>query len=126
LELVKTDTAQKKTFLIVEDDDDLRKVFVLALRLAGFETREARGGFEAIRKLDSGPTDLVVLDLLLPVIDGFAVRHEIAANPSTRDIPVVIVTGVESDLSHLDPACVLRKPIDGDELVRAVRLCLPA
>jgi CheY-like chemotaxis protein len=123
---VKTDTAQKKTFLIVEDDDDLRKLFVLALRLAGFETREARGGFEAIRKLDSGPTDLVVLDLLLPGIDGFEVRREIAANPATRDIPVVIVTGMESDLSYLEPACVLRKPIEADDLVRAVRRCLQA
>jgi CheY-like chemotaxis protein len=126
LELVKTDTAQKKTFLIVEDDDDLRKVFVLALRLAGFETREARGGFEAILKLDSGPTDLVVLDLVLPGIDGFEVRREMAANPATRDIPVVIVTGLMSDLSHLEPACVLRKPIEAEDLVRAVRRCIQA
>jgi CheY-like chemotaxis protein len=118
------ESADKKTILIIEDDDDLRKVFVLSLRLAGFITREARGGFEAIRKLDSGPVDLVVLDLMLPGIDGFEVRRELAANPATRDIPIVIVTGIEADVSQLDPACVLRKPIDDGELLRAVRRCL--
>jgi CheY-like chemotaxis protein len=117
-------SADKQTVLIIEDDDDLRRVFVLSLRLAGFETREARGGFEAIRKLDSGRVDLVVLDLMLPGIDGFAVRHELAASPATRGIPVVIVTGIDADVSHLDPACVLRKPIHDDELVKAVRHCI--
>lgn len=117
-------TADQQTVLVVEDDDDLRSIFRSALALAGFAVQEAADGFDALRRLDSNPPDLVVLDLSLPIISGYIVQQEIAANAHTRRIPIVIVTGSNDDLSHLDVACVLRKPVHSTELIRTVRRCL--
>jgi DNA-binding response OmpR family regulator len=114
----------KKEILIVEDNDDLRGMFSKALTLAGFEIHEARAGYEALLLLDSRRPDLVVLDLGLPGIDGFAVQREIAANAFLRHISVVVVTASMDDLSHLDVACVLRKPVHPEKLIQTVSECL--
>ena len=110
--------------LLVEDDEDLRSIFRIALSLAGFEVQEAGDGLEALRQLDASPPDLVVLDLILPVVGSDVVQQEIAAHVFTRDIPVVMITGTAKDLSGLKVRCVLRKPITPDELVRTVESCL--
>ena len=116
--------SRRATILIVEDDPDLREVFQIALTFEGYDVREARSGFEALRMLDAHPPDLVLLDLGLPGIDGFAVREEISANAFTQHIPVVIVTASTQDLSHLDAAVVLRKPISPSDVVETVRIHL--
>ena len=85
---------------------------------------EAGDGLEALRRIDSSPPDLVVLDLMLPFVGGAIVQQEIASHVFTRDIPVVIITGSGKDLSDLQVACVLRKPVTPEELVRTVASCL--
>jgi DNA-binding response OmpR family regulator len=113
-----------KAILVVEDDAALRGMFTTALTLAGFEVREAPNGYEAIHSVDRRRPDLIVLDLLLPGFGGLGVQREIAERAATRNIPVVIVTGSTRELGHLAVACVLRKPIDPDELVETVKKCL--
>jgi DNA-binding response OmpR family regulator len=113
-----------KTILVVEDDTDLRHMFSTALELAGFDVREASNGYEAVDSVDRHPPDLIVLDLLLPGFGGLSVQQEIAERAVTRHIPIVIVTGSHRDLAHLSVACVLRKPVDPDELVATVKKCL--
>jgi CheY-like chemotaxis protein len=85
---------------------------------------EARGGFEALRLLDSAPPDLVVLDLALPGIDGYTIRHELAAHVHTSHIPIVIVTGSTDNLESLKVNCLLRKPVSANAVVDAVAKCL--
>ena len=109
-----------KRIFVVEDNDDLRMLFRIALALDGFEVDEARTGLEALRLLEVNRPDLVVLDLYLPGIDGFAVQQELSGG----NVPIVIVTSSPRDLSSLSVACVLRKPVSPDELVRTVRYCL--
>jgi two-component system, sensor histidine kinase and response regulator len=116
--------ATAKRILIVEDDDDLRTLFHLALTLEGFDVDDASTGWDALRLFENDPPDLVVLDLALPGLDGFAVQQEIAAQQTGTRIPIVVVTSSPRELSSLDVACVLRKPISPDELVRTVRRCL--
>jgi two-component system phosphate regulon response regulator PhoB len=116
-------TSAKKV-LVVEDDAALRKMFTTALGLAGFDVREAPNGYEAIHSVDRDPPDLIVLDLLLPGFGGLGVQREIAARAVTRDIPIVIVTGSTRELDHLPVACVLRKPVDPDDLAATVTKCL--
>jgi DNA-binding response OmpR family regulator len=116
--------ARPQTVLIVEDDQQLRHLLRNALSLSGYDVREARGGFEALRLLDSAPPDVVILYLALPGIDGFTVRHELAAHAHTRHIPVVIVTGSTDDLESLGVSCLLRKPVSPSEVVSAVAKCL--
>ena len=92
----------------------------MALSFDGFAVVEARGGFEAMRILDTRPPDLVVLDLGLPGFGGEDVWKEIESRAETRNIPVVIVTGSPDDLSHIHADCILRKPVTADELIATV------
>ena len=115
---------RRQTILIVEDDQDLRMLLRNSLTLAGYDVQEARGGFEALRTLDSTPPDLVILDLGLPGIDGYAVRDELAAHVHTREIPIVVITGSTADLESLQVNCLLRKPVSPRAVVEAVAKCL--
>lgn len=114
----------RQTILIIEDDEDLRRLFRTALVLAGYEVMEAGDGFEALQRLDQSKPHLVILDLLLPGVSGLTVHQEIAAQAVTRDIPVVVITGSTLDVGDLKVACFLRKPVAPDDLVGAVRNCL--
>ena len=114
----------QQAILIVEDDDDLRRLFRTTLTLEGYAVFEADNGFDALRRIDHSPPDLIVLDLMLPNISGFVVQQEIAAHSHTSRIPIVIITGSAVDLTDVKVACVLRKPIEPAELVMAVRNCL--
>jgi DNA-binding response OmpR family regulator len=116
--------ARKQTILIVEDDEDLRRLFRTALTLAGYDVQEAGDGLEALHKIDHAPPDLVVLDIMLPQISGLVVKQEIAAHTVTRDIPIVIITGSTIDLGNAGAACILRKPISPDQLIATVKSCL--
>ena len=112
---------RRPTVLLVEDDDGLRGLYRQALGLPGYDVKEARGGFEALRFLETHSPDVVVLDLMLPGLDGFTVLAELAAQERTRHIPVVVVTGSTEDLQALGVSRVLRKPVFCDELLEAVR-----
>lgn len=114
----------RQKILIVEDDEDLRRMFRTTLTLAGFDVAEAGDGLEALNQVDADPPDLVVLDLMLPGVSGVVVYQEIAAQAVTRNIPIVVITGSSMIESELDVACFMRKPISPDRLVEAVRTCL--
>jgi DNA-binding response OmpR family regulator len=116
--------ASPATVLIVEDDLALRRMYRAALALSGFNILEADDGLTALHLLDLRSIDIVVLDLMLPTMSGLVVQQEIAAHAHTRNIPIVVVTGSDLSLDHLDIPCVLRKPVSPDALVDAVRSCL--
>ena len=115
-----------RTILIVEDDAHFRRLLSLGLRMAGFDTCEARDGYEAIRILEWAAPHLdgVILDLALPGLDGFAVRDELLANPKTRLLPIIVVTGIDAPLEDMDVACVHRKPTTPDEVIAIVERCV--
>jgi len=116
--------SERQTILVVEDDEDLRRLFRTALALSGYDVVEAGDGLEALQRIDQAPPDLVILDLLLPRLGGIAVQQEIAAQAVTRHIPIMIITGSGFEPGNLKVACFLRKPIYPDQLVDAVRTCL--
>lgn len=109
---------------MVEDDVPLRRMYRQELALAGFDVSEAGDGFEALRHIELEKPDAIVLDLMLPGVDGFAVLQELAAQAATRHIPVIVVTGTPQNVDYLDVACILRKPASPGELVIAVHRCL--
>lgn len=116
--------SERQTILVVEDDEDLRRLFRTALALAGYDVIEAGDGLEALQRIDQLIPDLVVLDLLLPGMSGIVVQQELAAQALTRQIPVVVITGTAIEPGSIDVACLLRKPVSPDELIDAVRKCL--
>lgn len=96
-----------------------------ALMGAGFTVTAVEDGLDALRRIERDRPDAVVLDLMLPRLGGEDVYLELRSNPSTRDIPVVIVTGAE--VRHLEPSRVrhfLRKPVTGDLLTIAVETAI--
>lgn len=116
--------AREQTILLVEDDDQLRRLMSLALRLAGFVTREARDGLEALAILEWSRFDGVVVDLALPYLDGVSVIQEVATHAWAQSIAVVVVTGSDMPLDHVRHDCVLRKPVTTDQVVDTVKRCL--
>ncbi|HEY2435259.1 MAG TPA: response regulator [Vicinamibacterales bacterium] len=115
-----------KRILIVEDDAALRRVFRMALAIAGYDVQEAGDGYEALQLVENDRPDLVVLDLILRAVDGLSVQQELASRAPTSDIPIVVVTGSTIDTSTLDVACVLHKPVTPEDLIYTVSQCLHA
>lgn len=99
----------------------IREMFRHALAACGYRVATSRDGVSALRYLDGEHPDVIVLDLLLPLVGGLDVYRELRAHPETRDIPVVIVTG--SDARELEPnqfRFFLRKPVSPETLTHVV------
>ena len=79
--------------LIVDDFEDNRSMYAEYLRYAGLDVVEARDGAEAIEMARTEMPDLVVMDLSLPVIDGWEATRRIKHDPATREIPIIALTG---------------------------------
>ncbi|HEX8795244.1 MAG TPA: response regulator [Polyangiaceae bacterium] len=79
--------------LIVDDFEDNRAMYAEFLRYSGLEVVEAKDGAEAVEKARTEMPDLVVMDLSLPVIDGWEATRRIKHDPRTREIPIVALTG---------------------------------
>ena len=78
--------------LIVDDESAIRLVCRLNLRTAGFDTLEASDGASALALARAERPDLILLDIMLPEVDGWRVAEELAADPETRDIPILFLT----------------------------------
>lgn len=116
--------APRQKVLIVEDDESLRRMYRTTLTMEGYEVQDTGDAMSAVQALDRNTPDAVVLDLELPDMSGVAVAQEIAAHAQTRNIPVIVVTGSTQKIQAVNAACVLRKPVFPDHLVKVVRACL--
>jgi DNA-binding response OmpR family regulator len=110
--------------MVVEDDVDLRRMYRVVLGLAGYDVVEAGDGLDALSRLDRDTPDLVILDIGLPGFSGLVVQQEIASQAATRHVPIVIVTGSNMPLDHVEVPCVLRKPVSADRLIATIKQCL--
>ena len=112
--------------LVVDDDPDIRNMLVFALEDAGFKVREAGDGESALTALEAQAPDLVVLDLMMPNVDGFGVlrgRRQRGLAPSTRFLVLTAKTA-ERDFVRgweLGADEYLTKPFDPDRLIQKVR-----
>jgi DNA-binding response OmpR family regulator len=97
-----------------------------ALRAAGYAVVAVEDGFDALRFAEQTVPAAVILDLGLPRVAGVDVQRELAAHPHTARVPIIVVTGHTGTIDEQEYACVLRKPIHGDELVASVQRCLAA
>jgi CheY-like chemotaxis protein len=113
------------TILLVEDDLALRQMYRMALELHGYVVEVASDGVLALQLIETGRRpDIVVLDLGLPRMSGFTVAADIAANPQTASVPIIIVTGTPEPFNEHQFARVLHKPTTPEQLVTAVDLAL--
>jgi CheY-like chemotaxis protein len=109
--------------LIVEDDADLREMMAQLLLLEGFRTETVANGREALQYLQKGDRpDVILLDLMMPVRDGWEFRRRQLADPALSRVPVVVLSALDpSRAADLDGAAFLKKPLDFDRLLELVR-----
>jgi len=93
--------AVRKRILVVEDDLDLVELLKFNLSNAGFAVAVATDGAEALKKARSQHPDLVLLDLMLPELDGFAVCEILRRDASTTTIPIIILTAMSGQLARV-------------------------
>jgi DNA-binding response OmpR family regulator len=86
-----------KVVLIVEDEAQIRNILVRQLEMSGYTARGVETGEEALATVLKDPPDIVLLDVGLPGIDGFETLSRLRANPATKDIAVVMLTGQDAD-----------------------------
>jgi CheY-like chemotaxis protein len=109
--------------LIVEDDSDLREMMAQLLTLEGFQSATVANGKEALRYLSSSDTpDVILLDLMMPVMDGWEFRRVQQADPRLSSVPTIVLSALEQNrAADLRPAAFLKKPLDFDRLLQLVR-----
>lgn len=115
--------------LVADDEDDVRDLVVYRLSRSGYDVVEALDGEEAFRLATEQTPDLIVLDVMMPRIDGYELTRRLRAEPATSRVPVILLTArtQENDVSQGFEAGAddyLKKPFNPDELVARVRAVL--
>jgi CheY-like chemotaxis protein len=99
--------------LIVEDDSDLRQAVAELIEDQGYACRLAKDGLEALSALQLERADLLIADLLMPIMSGIDLLARLREHPSYRDIPVIAMTGANDRMLGVKlDVPVLQKPID--------------
>jgi two-component system alkaline phosphatase synthesis response regulator PhoP len=121
--------AQGKKILAVDDERHIVRLIQVNLERAGYQVSTAFDGNEALKKVEGDKPDLVVLDVMMPRMDGFEVLKRLQANPDTRGIPVIMLTAKAQDADVFrgwssGVSAYLTKPFNPLELVTFVRRIL--
>lgn len=120
-----------KRILIVDDDPDLVEAVSMLLESAGMTPLAAYGGVEGLEKARNESPDLIVLDVMMPDKDGYAVAKELSADKELSKIPVIMLTAVVDHIStthytHADGKSLVaddyfQKPVEPEALVERIK-----
>lgn len=122
---------QQPKILVVDDDPDIIEAITTVLEsVEEYDVRTARDGLECMQAVKEDVPDLLILDLLMPRMDGFTVVRELRENPRYRKLPIMILTSVREDASYrryelemgvrMDVQDYIEKPVPPAELMRRV------
>ena len=111
--------------LVVDDDPSIRTLVVRALQRNGFSVEAAKDGVEALSRLESETFDLLVLDLMMPRLDGFAVVDELCKRELTPPMKIMIMTAASPSILRQVPrqrvAKIITKPFDLHTLIESAK-----
>jgi two-component system alkaline phosphatase synthesis response regulator PhoP len=120
--------------LIVDDDPDLVEAVTMILESKDYDVIAAYGGIEGLEKAKTEEPDLIVLDVMMPDKDGYAVCKELKADPKYSNIPILLLTAVVSKISttrytqqmglETEADDYIDKPVEPAELVRRIEVLL--
>ncbi len=120
--------AQAKRILLVDDLEDNVSLLEEILAEEGYEIDSARNGKSALAKIEASPPDLVLMDAMMPGMDGYEVTRRIRENPKLPFIPILMITASESanipQGLELGANDFIRKPIDFEELMARIKASL--
>ena len=122
---------QRPKILVVDDDPDVLEAITTVLEgVDEYDVRTARDGLQCMQAIKEDLPDLLVLDLLMPRMDGFAVVRDLRENPRYRRLPIMILTSVREDASYrryeletglaMDVQDYIEKPMRSTELLRRI------
>jgi DNA-binding response OmpR family regulator len=115
-----------KQILCIEDEPEMIDLIRLILNRRGFEVKGANGGIEGLEMIRQDPPDLVLLDLMMPDMDGWEVYQQMKADEKTRDIPVIVVTAKAQSIDRVLGLHIAKvddyisKPFSPQELLASV------
>lgn len=122
--------AKLKCILCIEDEPEMIDLMRLILGRRGFEVKGATGGVEGLNKIRQEPPDLVLLDLMMPDMDGWEVYQQMKADEKTRNIPVIVVTAKAQSIDKVLGLHIAKvddyisKPFSPQELMSSVEKVL--
>jgi two-component system, OmpR family, response regulator MtrA len=124
-----TGTDEKPTILVADDEEDVRELVTYRLTRSGYQVIGAGDGMEAFELATERTPDLMVLDVMMPKLDGYELTRRVRAEAALRSIPVILLTArsQETDVDRgfeVGADDYLRKPFNPDELVARVRAVL--
>jgi two-component system, OmpR family, response regulator MtrA len=124
-----TDPDSTPTILVADDEEDLRELVTYRLTRSGYRVIGAGDGQEAFELAAERTPDLMVLDVMMPKLDGYELTRRVRAEAALRSIPVILLTArsQESDIDRgfeVGADDCLKKPFNPDELVARVRAVL--
>jgi PAS domain S-box-containing protein len=108
----------RKTILVVDDDTNIRELLRQQLENEGYKVREAKDGMDAINQIKTNRPDLILLDVMMPQINGFDVAAVLKNDPQTVDIPIIMLSIIENKERgyHIGIDRYLTKPINKEQL----------
>ncbi|HEX8539031.1 MAG TPA: response regulator [Cystobacter sp.] len=113
--------------LVVDDDPDILEALSEILEAEGFEIRRARNGKEALERLEPDPPQLILLDLMMPVMDGWEFAQRMRQRPSVAHIPIIVLSAdrnVGLKATDIGATGHLAKPFELSDLLDMVRRAL--
>jgi len=119
-----------KRILCIDDETDILAVAKLALEtVGGFETRQCSSGAEALIEVDNYHPDLILLDVMMPQMDGYQTMGVIRENPAFRRLPIIALTakamkGDREKCLEAGASDYLAKPVNTEQLLLAIRMWL--
>lgn len=124
--------ARRKKILCIEDDVEMIQLLALILERRGFDVVGAEGALEGLNLVRQERPDLILLDLMMPQVDGWEVYRQVRADKELRDIPVIVVTAKAQNIDRVLGLQVAQvedyivKPFDTGELVETINRVLEA
>ena len=118
-----------RKILVIEDDAEISRALEIRLRAAGYEPNLASDGFEGLWAAHVQKPDVILLDIMLPGLDGFEVRRRLKATPGLSGVPVVFLTSDTREKTRLKAReaggmFFLSKPYDADLLLAAIEAAI--
>jgi CheY-like chemotaxis protein len=122
--------SKQKTVLVVDDYDEIRFLTRQALEAFGYKVLEASSGAEAVRVAQADAPDLILLDLSMPAMDGFATIHQLRRLLGLRDVPIIAFSAHTAKEIHEDALAAgcrefITKPVHIEKLKSVVERHLP-
>jgi two-component system, OmpR family, response regulator VicR len=126
------DNARSQSIVYIEDDIEMIDLVKLILSRRGFEVKGAHGGREGLDVVQHERPDLILLDLMMPDVDGWDVYQQLKANEGTRDIPVIVITAKAQPIDRVLGLHIAKvddyisKPFHPQELIDSIDKVLKA